>query len=80
MGKTYLFLLAIAPFLALQAAPASACVVVGHTKDGERLCMTSSDGAGQAYRDGRRPKAVQAMEIAHRRAATLEILKRRFSH
>ena len=35
------------------ASAASACNVVGHTSDGEPLCATTSDGAGQQYRDGR---------------------------
>ena len=32
---------------------ASACKIVGHTSDGEPLCMTTSDGAGQPYNDDR---------------------------
>ncbi|WP_442756184.1 hypothetical protein ACNHKD_06090 [Methylocystis sp. JAN1] len=59
-------LLAISSLLALQIGSANACQVVGHTKSGEPLCMTTSDGAGQSFNDGRRfvPKAVQAARIA----------------
>jgi hypothetical protein len=36
----------------LAAAPANACKVVGHASDGEPLCETTSDGAGQPYTNG----------------------------
>ena len=45
-------LIAAAALPLLAAAPASACKVIGHSSDGEPLCMTTSDGAGQPYTDG----------------------------
>jgi len=74
MTRKFVFFLALAPLFALQIAPASACKVIGHTKSGEKLCMTTSDGAGQEYRDGRRPvsRAEQARRIAEmRRGGTM---------
>ena len=41
----------LVPFLAFQTVPASACNVVGYGSDGEPLCATTSDGAGQPYTD-----------------------------
>lgn len=35
--------------------PADARKIVGHTADGEPLCMATSDGAGQPYTDGTAP-------------------------
>jgi hypothetical protein len=70
----HLLLLAITSLFALQVGSASACQVVGHTKSGERLCMTTSDGPGQSFNDGRRfvPKAVQAKRFAEmRRGGTM---------
>jgi hypothetical protein len=62
---TYVLLLAFASLFVLQIGSANACQVV-RVKNGERFCMTTSDGAGQEFKDGRRfvPKAVQAMRIA----------------
>jgi hypothetical protein len=51
-SKCILFL-ALASLFAIQIGPASACRVVGHTSDGEPLCMTTSDGAGQEFTDDR---------------------------
>jgi hypothetical protein len=48
------FVLIAAAALPLLAAPASACNVIGHSSDGEPLCGTTSDGAGQPYTDARR--------------------------
>jgi hypothetical protein len=51
----YIWFVALAPLLAFQTVPASAsCRVVGHSSSGEPVCMTTSDGAGQPYTNGRR--------------------------
>jgi hypothetical protein len=64
--KSKYVLFALASLFALQIGSANACQLVGHTKSGERRCMTTSDGAGQSFNDGRHfvPKAVQAQRIA----------------
>jgi hypothetical protein len=86
MTRKFIWALALVPLFALQTSAASACNVVGHTKSGEPLCSTTSDGPGQVYDDGRPifvpdtppvvtvPKAVQAMRIAQqkRRLAALK--------
>jgi hypothetical protein len=48
--KRSLSLLALIPILALATArPSAACHVIGH-QNGEALCETTSDGAGQPYK------------------------------
>jgi hypothetical protein len=64
MTKTCLLLLMLAPLAIFQAAPASACKVVGY-KNGEPLCAKVSDGAGQRYTDGR---SARDKHLAHIRA------------
>jgi hypothetical protein len=66
MTRKLLLLFALASLFALQIDSASACKVVGHSKSGEPLCMTTSDGPGQEYKDGRRfiPRAERARRIA----------------
>jgi hypothetical protein len=53
----------------LQIGPASACRGINIIKNGEKLCMTTSDGAGQEFKDARHPvsKAEQARRIAEMR-------------
>jgi hypothetical protein len=51
MMKKCIWLITLVPFLAFQTVPASACNVVGYGSDGEPLCATTSDGAGQPYID-----------------------------
>jgi hypothetical protein len=53
MAKKCIWLITLVPLLAFQTMPASACNVVGHASDGEELCGTTSDGAGQPYTDAR---------------------------
>jgi len=87
--------LAVASLLTLGAAPASACKVVGHTKSGEKLCMSTSDGKGQVYKKDDRPifvpdnrpifvpkknKAQQAVELARGKARSIAILQRIRGH
>jgi hypothetical protein len=43
----------------------------------ERVCMTTSDGAGSPYKPAVKPKAVQAMEIAHARQKRAEARAKR---
>jgi hypothetical protein len=63
------------------AGTASACHVVGY-KNGEPICMSTSDGAGQSYKPvpifvpPKLPKALQAMQIAHARAARQAFIDR----
>jgi hypothetical protein len=52
MIRKYILILALAPLLSTAAD--AKCRIVGHTSDGEPLCMTTSDGAGQPYIDDRR--------------------------
>lgn len=69
MSRKYVLLFALASLFALQIDSASACKVVGHSKSGEPLCMTTSDGPGQEYKDGRRfvPRVERARRIAEMR-------------
>jgi hypothetical protein len=53
MAKNCLWLIALIPLLALQTGPASACKSAGFTSSGEPRCITTSDGKGQPYTDGR---------------------------
>ena len=80
----------------IHAAPANACKVVGHTSSGERLCASTSDGAGQVYKKDDRPifvpdnrpifvpklnKAQQAVQLAKNKAHAIDILKKiRWGH
>jgi hypothetical protein len=52
MAKKCIWLITLVPLLAFQTMPASACNIVGY-KNGEPLCGTTSDGAGQPYTDAR---------------------------
>lgn len=65
MIRKFILLAGLASLVALQAQSANACQVVGRSPSGEVLCMTSSDGAGQAFTDGRNriPKAIQAARL-----------------
>jgi hypothetical protein len=64
----YIWLVALAPLLAFQTVRASACRVVGHSSSGEPLCMTTSDGAGQPYTNGRYPRyPTNFAQLAQRR-------------
>jgi hypothetical protein len=70
MTRKYVFFLALALQFALQIGSASACRGINIVKNGEILCMTTSDGAGQEFKDGRPPpvsKAEQARRIAEMR-------------
>jgi hypothetical protein len=49
MTKKSFVVLTFVSLLALQAAPASACKVVGH-QNGEDICETTSDGGGHPYK------------------------------
>jgi hypothetical protein len=40
--------------LPLFMGAANACKIIGYSSSGEPLCMTTSDGPGQPYVDGRR--------------------------
>lgn len=74
MTRKYVLLFALASLFALQIDSASACKVVGRSRNGEPLCMTASDGPGQEYKDGRRfvSRAEQARRIAEmRRGGTM---------
>ncbi|MDH2381831.1 hypothetical protein [Bradyrhizobium sp. CER78] len=53
MTRKYVLLFALAPLFALQMDSASACKVVGRSRSGEPLCMTTHDGPGQPYKAGR---------------------------
>ena len=77
MTRKLLLFVGLASLFALQIDSASACQVVGRTSSGERLCMTSSDGPGQPYVDGRRTSgsdfnAQRRWEMIQRRQARLE--------
>jgi hypothetical protein len=50
--KKYLLIVALAGLITSSAN--AACRIVGHSSDGEPLCETTSDGAGQPYTDDRR--------------------------
>jgi hypothetical protein len=60
---SWLFTLALV--LALQSVPASACQVVGYA-NGEPQCMTTSDGPGQPYTDGRTTVSGWQWYLRHR--------------
>jgi hypothetical protein len=70
MTRKYVLLFALVSLAALQIDDASACKVVGHSKSGEPLCMTTSDGPGQAYTDARRrvSRGEQARRLVRVRA------------
>jgi hypothetical protein len=51
MTKTCIWIVALAPLLALQAAPANAAC---KWKNGEEYCSRTSDGPGEAYTDARK--------------------------
>jgi hypothetical protein len=50
--KTCLLLTLVVPVLAF-SGPASACQSAGYSVNGEPQCITTSDGPGQPYTDGR---------------------------
>src|SRR5262245_59487515 len=67
MNCRFCVLSAFASILAFTAAPASACKVVGH-RNGEPVCMTTSDGKGQQYTDARNDRPVKVIKaLAHLR-------------
>ena len=61
---------------AASSANAKDCWISSRTH--EKVCMATSDGASAPYSDARpsKPKAVQAMEIAHARQKRAEARKR----
>jgi hypothetical protein len=79
MTKKSLWLLALVPVLALQTMPASACHVIGQ-RNGENICETTSDGAGQQYK----PSSIQVTTSGPRKIApamqALELAERRSHH
>ena len=50
MVRTYIWIVALVPLLALQAAPANAAC---KWKNGEQYCHRTSDGPGEEYKDAR---------------------------
>lgn len=65
MTRHYVFFLALAPLFVLQIESASACRGINSMKNGEMLCMTTSDGGGQEFKDAR-PRRVSKAEQARR--------------
>lgn len=74
--KYLVIAVALAPLL---ITPADAkCKIVGHTSDGEPLCMTTSDGAGQPYTDDRRRDDMRRRQMQWREErASEERMQRR---
>jgi hypothetical protein len=78
MNKLFATAALLCCVIAAPVANAKECWISART--GERVCMTTSDGAGSPYKDARssKSKAVQAMEIAHARKKRAEARAKRW--